>query len=280
MNPKKKSEWYEIKDVADGAEVWIYGPIGKQTDWMGNEDEDATKAADFIESIKPYDDMDLTIHLNSPGGEVFEGVAIATAISHRRKPTTCSIEGIAASTASFIATVCDKTVIAPGAMMMVHSASAFCWGNSKELLTVVDQLRAADVSIAGFYSRKSGAPVDDWLEVMDKVTWYTDQQALDAGLVDEIDSGITRKAAMLDRTFVDRYGLPRDLDYVMPAKDSAEGQDDRAAGDTGSRIDVSDEATPPGGAAATPRGEVAETEETEYVALASGVYNFPKNYKE
>lgn len=130
----------------------------------------------------------VTVRLNSPGGDVFGGRAIAAAIRGYDSEVTVQIDGLAASAASTIAVAGDKVTIAPDAMIMIHEAWTITIGNKRDHTGTVDLLDKIDATIADGYAAKAGdkAAATDWLAAMEAETWYTAQEALDAGLIDEI----------------------------------------------------------------------------------------------
>lgn len=130
----------------------------------------------------------VTVRLNSPGGDVFGGRAIAAAIRGYEGEVTVQIDGLAASAASTIAVAGDKVTIAPDAMIMIHEAWTLTIGNKRDHAGTVDLLDKIDATIAEGYLAKAGdkGASTDWLAAMESETWYTAQEALDAGLVDEI----------------------------------------------------------------------------------------------
>lgn len=177
-----KKEWYSIKNAVSGSrtQVHIYDDIG----FMGKSAHDFIQDLDGIEG--PID-----LHLNSPGGEVFDGVAIYNTLL-AREDVDVYVEGIAASIASVIAMAGDRVFIAPTAQFMVHNAFAMACGDATDLREMADQLDRNTANIAGIYAARTGQTTDHWLALMDKESWFTGQEAVDAGLADSV---IPMKAA-------------------------------------------------------------------------------------
>lgn len=177
-----RRQWYRIANLASGpARVDIYDEIGGGDPWFGG----GVSAADFVAELAAIDG-DLEVHINSPGGNVFDGLAIYNAIAQRPGNVTTVIDGLAASAASFIAQAGKTRVVAPGAMVMIHGAQGLCVGNEADMRETADLLAKASGNIAGIYAAHSGRPAGDWLAAMDTETWYTAQEAIDAGLADEL----------------------------------------------------------------------------------------------
>jgi hypothetical protein len=126
------------------------------------------------------------VHINSPGGDVFDGIAIYNALANHAASVTTYIDGLAASAASFIAQAGSPVKIARNASMMIHDAEGICVGNCAAMLEMADLLDAASNNIADIYSR-SGGTVPQWRDRMKATTWYHNgQDAVDAGLANEV----------------------------------------------------------------------------------------------
>lgn len=157
-------------------EILIYGDIG----WDNT-------AKDVSEQLKGFDGEPVTVKINSGGGDVFEGVAILNALRGYAGEVTTVIESIAASAASFIAVGAGGKVVArPNAEVMIHKAWTMLSGNADDIDKTKADLARQDVKIAGIYAGKAGGELDDWLSRMSAETWYTANEALDAGLIDEV----------------------------------------------------------------------------------------------
>jgi ATP-dependent Clp protease, protease subunit len=130
----------------------------------------------------------VTVKINSPGGDVFGGRAMAAAIRGYDGEVTVQIDGYAASAASTVAIAGDKVMAGPDAMMMIHRAWTITLGNMNDHLDTASLLEKIDSTIADAYTAKAGGDADAWLDAMTQETWYTAAEALDAGLIDEIMS--------------------------------------------------------------------------------------------
>jgi ATP-dependent Clp endopeptidase proteolytic subunit ClpP len=144
----------------------------------------APKGKDWFAVTSPK----ITVYLNSPGGEVFDGIAIHTALAMSKAHVTTFVTGVAASAASFIAMAGDTIKMARNATMMIHEASGLAWGNKRTMRQEADLLEKLDGNIADMYAMQAGGEVADWLAAMEAETWYTGQEALAAGLIDEISN--------------------------------------------------------------------------------------------
>lgn len=211
--PKK---FYELKNVTEtSADVYLYSEIGDA--WFG----DSTTAKDFIEELSEIaETAELNIHFNSPGGDVFDGIAIATAIRTRKGTTNAYIDSLAASIASVIACSCDHVYIADRAAIMIHKASAGIYGNANDFERVAQQLTQIDAQIASTYLDYSNTDeLQDWLDRMDAETWYYGQDAVDAGLADEIFAAVPM-AACINKEIAAKYHFKNVPETLLETEDN------------------------------------------------------------
>jgi ATP-dependent protease ClpP protease subunit len=131
---------------------------------------------------------EIEVQISSPGGDVFDGIAIFNALrSHPAKITT-RVDGIAASAASLIVQAGDHRVILESGQLMIHKSWGLAVGNADEMREFADLLDRQDINAAGIYANRSGGDADTFLQLMAAETWMNDQESLDFGLVDEIKS--------------------------------------------------------------------------------------------
>ena len=142
-------------------------------------------ANDFIDALN-QNEGDITIHLDSPGGSVTDGLAIYNAIVNYAGVTTVHIDTLCASIATVVACAADKVVINSNGKYMIHRAWTVAMGNCSDFRSMAEIMEMMDMDIAETYAMKAGGSVEDWLNKMDKETWYDAEAALEAGLVDEI----------------------------------------------------------------------------------------------
>lgn len=165
------------------SELLLFGEVGWEI-----------KASDVVAYLNDHAGEDVTVKLNSGGGDVYEGIAVMNALRAHDGQVTVIIEGLAASVASVIACGgASHVVIRPNAEVMVHEAWTWADGNAADLTKKVEDLNRASQNIADVYAARAGGSADEWRERMRAETWYSAQEALDAGLVDEIKDA--RKAA-------------------------------------------------------------------------------------
>lgn len=170
--------WYKIENNAGGpAQVAIYDEIGMY----------GCSAQSFITDLGKVKG-DLDVHVNSPGGDVFDGMAIYNRLVQHDGQVRVIVDGLAASAASFIAQAAAPGFleIAPGARMMIHNGFAQAIGDASDLRKTADLLDGVTEDIARIYATRTGLPVSHWLSEMALETWYRDSEAVTARLADRV----------------------------------------------------------------------------------------------
>lgn len=169
--------WFEIKNLApDIATVFIMDEIGE---W-------GVTASDFARELRDVKASTIELHISSNGGSVFDGLAILNALRSHPATVNVVIDGIAASAASFIAMAGNKISMAPQAVMMIHDAAALAVGNSRDMADMATLLEKTSDNIAAIYASRAGGTVESWRGAMRAETWYSDHEAVAAGLADEV----------------------------------------------------------------------------------------------
>ncbi|MBO3751543.1 ATP-dependent Clp protease proteolytic subunit [Streptosporangiaceae bacterium NEAU-GS5] len=139
---------------------------------------------------------DLTVRINSPGGDVFDGVAIYNLLADYPGQVHVVVDGLAASAASFIAMAGDTVTMNRASQMMIHDGSGMCWGNEADMKAFAALLGMVSGTIAGIYAARAGGTPEEWRAAMladsGLGTWYTAEAAVEAGLADELVPLATR----------------------------------------------------------------------------------------
>jgi ATP-dependent Clp protease protease subunit len=139
----------------------------------------------------------LTLKINSPGGDVFGGRVIQSAMAEHDGLVKAQVDGLAASAASFVAVAADQLIMNAGSMLMIHQGWTMAWGNKDDMLASAALLEKVDQTIAETYASKTGQSVEHYLKLMAAETWFTAAEALAEGLADQhIEEG-TRRASNL-----------------------------------------------------------------------------------
>lgn len=167
------------------AEILIYGRIGGGGWFM-----DGISAADVAALLREAGPGPVNVRINSGGGDVFDGVAIHSLLARHAGTVVTYVDGLAASAASFIMLAGSRVVAARNSFVMIHDAMTYTYGNGDTHRSAGDLLDKVSDNIADMYAEKAGEDPPYWRNIMtehgEDGTWYTGQEAMDAGLVDEI----------------------------------------------------------------------------------------------
>lgn len=249
------SNWFRIdirnQNGGNEADLYIYDEIS----WWG------FGAQDLVDRLADLDNVTLlNVHINSPGGDVFDGIAIYNVLVGHQATVNVHVDGIAASVASVIAMAGDNITIGRYGQMMIHDAWGACYGNAEDMRQMADLLDKSSDNIAAVYADRAGGDPEAWRDLMKAETWFSAQEAVDAGLADEVaplrgadtddeeDEEVSNRVHDLSRfRFSGRANAPQP---TLP-KASTETSDDP------------DPDADPGDVAADPDNDGEETEEAE-----------------
>lgn len=160
-------------------DILIYSDIGENY-W--EPEKSLTGAA-----IKSQLEGDVTVRINSPGGDVFEGFAIYNLLKQHEGKVTVYIDGLAASAASIIAMAGDIVHMPETAMMMIHDPWTIAVGDAADMQKTAELLSAIKDSIVPAYTEKTGMPADEVAAMMAAETWLTGAQAISMGFASDIE---------------------------------------------------------------------------------------------
>jgi len=173
--------WYSVRNLADGeAEVFIYDLIGADLFFGG------ISAAEFVRDLRAINARKILLRINSPGGDIAEAKTIRTALIEHPAQIETHVDGLAASSASWVGLAAEKVIMSPHAMMMIHEPWFIVGGDAEHLRKQADILDKDAAEIAKMLQEKGGGEVDEWRAAMRAETWYSDEEAVDAGLADEV----------------------------------------------------------------------------------------------
>lgn len=181
--------WFSITNKSEEeSEITIYDEIGM---W-------GITAKDFLKELKSVGDRKIVLRINSPGGEVFDGLAIYNRLREHKSGVEVRIDGIAASMASVIAMCGAPVKMAENALMMIHNPAGICMGDADDMRDLADMLDKVKGTLTGAYEKKSGKSSADIIKMMDEETWLDATEARALGFCDEITDG-NKIAAKFER---------------------------------------------------------------------------------
>lgn len=165
---------------SNNQELILDGPIASDT-WWGDE-----VTPDLFRGELKQHAGDLTVVINSPGGDVFAGLAIYNALVNHNGNVTVRVDGLAASIASVIAMAGDKIIMSPGSMIMIHRPSVCAMGTVDDMEKAKDVLMKIEEGITPIYAKRTGLDEDKIAELLEAETWMLADKAVELGFADEV----------------------------------------------------------------------------------------------
>lgn len=196
-------------DGSNSADIFIYGDIVNYQ-W----DETDTSAASFKKDLDAVGDVDtINLYINSPGGNVFEGVAIHNMLKRHKAKINVYVDALAASIASVIAMAGDTIHMPKNAMLMIHNPWTWTYGNAAELRKVADDLDRIGNSVKQTYLQKAGDKLTEekLQEMLDAETWLSADEAYEHGLCDVVLEASQIAASISDELFSKYKNVPKQL---------------------------------------------------------------------
>jgi ATP-dependent Clp endopeptidase proteolytic subunit ClpP len=158
-----KNSWFRMQASSENeAEIYIYDEIGY---W-------GVTAKQFVANLKALGDVThINLHINSPGGDVFDGIAIFNALKFHGAAITVYIDGLAASMASVIAMVGNPVIMPENTMMMIHKPWGFAGGDADDMRDYADLLDKVESVLIPAYAQKTGKSTEEIAAMLEDETW-------------------------------------------------------------------------------------------------------------
>jgi ATP-dependent Clp endopeptidase proteolytic subunit ClpP len=182
FNKERRQKSFQIRSKsATSAEIILYGAIGDS--YFG----DSITAKDFSSELSnlPKTVNQIDVRVNSPGGDVFDGVTIYNRLKQHSANITVHIDGLAASIASIIALAGDEVIMGEGALFMIHLPWTMSMGDRNDLENTINRLLDVEEQLIGIYSRKTGLDRLELKKMLEDETWLDADQALEMGFVNK-----------------------------------------------------------------------------------------------
>ena len=176
-----KPKLFRIENLAGESTIYLYDVIDS---FFG------INAQEFVSELSAIKSPTINLRINSPGGDVFDARAMATAINNHPSDIIAHIDGLAASAATYVALAANEVRMSEGGFFMIHKAWTLAFGNSADMRAMAGLLDKIDATIVNDYAKKTGKSADDIIAWMAAETWFTAQEALDNGFVDSITAGV------------------------------------------------------------------------------------------
>lgn len=224
-------KWYDIKNKADKSEIWIYEMIG-QDFWTG----DGVTAKTFQKDLSEIKSSQIDLHINSPGGDVFDGNTIYNLLKQHPATVTTYIDGLAASIASVIAMAGDKIYMAENGLFMMHNPWGLAMGQASDMRKMADTLDKVRDSMTTIYTKKSGKTESDINALLMDETWLSADEALEAGFIDEITGKMDMAACSKFGPVMAKLGFKKIPDAINPNPMPSAKEAEKALRDVGFSI--------------------------------------------
>lgn len=192
--------WTFKNETEETADLYIYDEIGDG--YFG----ESVSAKSFKKELNALGDIkELNIYINSPGGSVFDGMAIYSQLKRHKARKTVYVDGLAASIASVIALAGNKLVIPSNGYFMIHKPWSMMWGDAEEFRKMANSLDTIEEGIVNVYDENSFLTIDELKEMMANETWMTGKEAVEHGFADEVSEEINIAASVTNTEVWDKY---------------------------------------------------------------------------
>lgn len=184
------SKFWQVKNEVNGNnEILLYGPIAGESSWWGDE----VTPRSFAEDLESLGGKDVTVRINSGGGDVFAAHAIHNQLVAYKGRVTVVIDGLAASAATIIAVAGDRIIMPSNALFMIHNPAIGLsdYYGADELLKAAEALNTIKGSIVAAYRKRCKASAEELAAMMDAETWMGAAECLEKGFVDEIQGSVS-----------------------------------------------------------------------------------------
>lgn len=199
--------WYSIKAKANNtAEIYIYDEIGC---W-------GISAQEFSKDLKALGNIkNLDLHIHSPGGSVFDGIAIYNLLNTYPATKTVYIDGLAASIASFIAMVGEKIIMPENAMMMIHKPWGIQGGDADDMRKYADLLDQVENVLITAYAKKTGKSNEEIAEMLAEETWLSGQECVEHGFADQLAEPVKAMAKIKSQRMKEFSNMPEAMKNML-----------------------------------------------------------------
>jgi ATP-dependent Clp protease protease subunit len=181
-----KPKRYDIEAKDDVATIYLYDTIDPY--W-------GVSAKQFVKDLNALKNPTIHLRINSPGGDVFDGRAIATAIAQHPSKIVAHVDGLAASAASYVAIAADEVEMAPGSFFMIHRAWSIAYGNAADMRETADVLEKIDEALVSDYVKQSGQTEEQVRAWLDAETWFSAEETVTNGFADRVSDAETASNA-------------------------------------------------------------------------------------
>ena len=210
-----KNSWFRMQASSESeAEIYIYDEIGY---W-------GVTAKQFVANLKALGDVThIKLHINSPGGDVFDGIAIFNALKFHGAAITVFIDGLAASMASVIAMVGNPVIMPENTMMMIHKPWGFAGGDADDMRDYADLLDKVESVLIPAYAQKTGKSPEEIAAMLEDETWLSGTECLELGFADQVTTSLQAMACIHSKRIEEFEKMPNSIrNMVTPPRNSTQ----------------------------------------------------------
>ncbi|WP_375545565.1 ClpP-like prohead protease/major capsid protein fusion protein [Escherichia coli] len=210
----KNNSWFRMKaGNKSDADIYIYDEIGF---W-------GVTAKQFVSDLNALGNIThINLHINSPGGDVFEGIAIFNALKNHGASITVYVDGVAASMASVIAMVGDPVIMPENAFMMIHKPWGVSGGDADDMRDYADLLDKVESVLLPAYAQKTGKTTDEIAAMLADETWMSGAECLAHGFADQVTPEVKAMACIQSKRTEEFKKMPESIrNMIIPPRNSA-----------------------------------------------------------
>ncbi|MBI6467295.1 Clp protease ClpP [Proteus mirabilis] len=210
--PVNQKSWFRMQVKEDQtADIYIYDEIGG---W-------GISARRFTEDLISLGNLShINLHIHSPGGEVFDGIAIYNQLKNHSATITVYIDGLAASMASVIAMVGDTVIMPKNAMMMIHKPWGVSWGDANDMREYADLLDKLENVLIPAYVAKTGKTTEEITAMLEQETWLDGDECVEHGFADKVIEPVKAMASLTSKRIEEFSSMPSAIKNQITPKNT------------------------------------------------------------
>ncbi len=210
--PVTEKSWFRMQAKEDQtADIYIYDEIGG---W-------GISARRFTEDLLSLGNLShINLHIHSPGGEVFDGIAIYNQLKNHSATITVYIDGLAASMASVIAMVGDTVIMPKNAMMMIHKPWGVSWGDANDMREYADLLDKLENVLIPAYVAKTGKTTEEMTAMLEQETWLDGDECVEHGFADKVIEPVKAMASLTSKRIEEFSSMPSAIKNQITPKNT------------------------------------------------------------
>ncbi|HBC6229778.1 TPA: ClpP-like prohead protease/major capsid protein fusion protein [Proteus mirabilis] len=210
--PVNQKSWFRMQAKEDQtADIYIYDEIGG---W-------GISARRFTEDLISLGNLShINLHIHSPGGEVFDGIAIYNQLKNHSATITVYIDGLAASMASVIAMVGDTVIMPKNAMMMIHKPWGVSWGDANDMREYADLLDKLENVLIPAYVAKTGKTTEEITAMLEQETWLDGDECVEHGFADKVIEPVKAMASLTSKRIEEFSSMPSAIKNQITPKNT------------------------------------------------------------